>query len=129
MNGNRAVRDCRDTLVRIVSKVVEAREVERDYGFTGNEVIVDHPKLGRLLVTDGFGGDPQGPNGMCVRWRHGVVVKLKPDDTFEILDGDWNEWLSILGAVLDGRDDERPIQLWDGPAIAGFMNKLGYPGN
>ncbi len=64
--------------------LIDRRTIERDYGFTGRQLIVDHPEHGRLLVQDGFGGD--GIEGRCVRWRHGGIISLLPDDTFVTLD-------------------------------------------
>ena len=92
--------------------VIETRSVKRDYGFRGTEAIIDHPKHGRLLVVDGYGGT-DSPRGGCVRWEHGKVIRLRDDDTCDDLETTkWNSQMSVLEAVLAGYDDTRPALLY-----------------
>ena len=97
--------------------VIETRDVERDYGFRGTNAIIDHPKHGRLLVCDGFGG-MDTLRGGAVRWEHGIVVLLRADDTFATIDPTWDY-------VRHGYDDDRPIQMWGGQAIASLAKACG----
>lgn len=98
-------------------KIIERREVKRDYGFLGTEAIIDHHKHGRLLIADGY-GQMDGARGGMVRWEHGMVIKLQPADTFASLEaGAWNESTTLMQAVRAGYDDTRPLQNWDGHMI------------
>lgn len=100
-------------------KLIQKRAVKRDYGFIGNEVIVDHPKHGRLLITDGYGED--GLNGGSVRWKHGYAIKLLPNDTFESLEEPWNDTETILSAAIRCYDPKRQILPWNGKIIEKMM--------
>ncbi len=104
------------------SKVIERREVTRDYGFSGVEAIVDHAKFGRILLCDGYG--EKGLSGGCVRWEHGLVVSLMPDDSFEKLDSDWNYCNSILDAACAGYDVDRKILNLKGHMIHNMAKSL-----
>ncbi len=106
------------------SVVIETRAVEREYGYPGVEAIVDHPQHGRLLVIDGFGGK-DSLRGGAVRFEHGRVCKLLPEDTFEALDAEWNEYTSVMDAVTSGHDSDRPLLDWDGMAVAGLAKSCG----
>ncbi|MFA5633414.1 MAG: hypothetical protein WC997_18140 [Porticoccaceae bacterium] len=98
--------------------IVARRDIERDYGFRGTEAIIDHPKHGRLLLCDGFGGKDTLAGG-TVRWTHGMAVKLEDDDTFDALDStEWSVGTTLMQAVKGGYDDARPILDWDGLTIA-----------
>lgn len=106
-------------------KIIEQRQVKRDHGFDGWEVIIDHPKHGRLYVIDGFGGGDI--EGGCIRWKHGSVFSLKKDDTFESLESErWNDSMDRLDAVLEHLDTDRPWLDWDGFVIEKMMAKLGF---
>lgn len=59
-----------DDLETNMITVVESRTVERDYGFNGTEAVLDHPKHGRVLLCDGYGGENTLAGG-AVRWSHG----------------------------------------------------------
>ena len=104
--------------------VIEKRDVERDYGLSGIDAIVDHPEHGRLLVCDGYGGMDDIKGG-AVRFEHGLVVKLHNDDTFAALDGDWNEATSIMSAVTHGYDESRPVLEWPGFMVAKLAKACG----
>jgi hypothetical protein len=95
--------------------LIEKREQEAQYNMTTESMILDTDTHGRLLITDGWGGDDV--NGYCYRWRHGLAIQIKTDDTFEVLDRPWNEWTDTINAVLTGNDPERPILDWNGFAI------------
>ena len=91
-----------------MTKLIEAEKVERDYGFTGTNAIVESDGK-RLLICDGFGG-MDSLQGGAVRWRHGMAIELKPEDTIESLRaGEWNETTTHWDAVIHGRDKDRPI--------------------
>lgn len=96
--------------------VIEQRDVTRDYDLIGSETIIDHPKHGRLLVTDGFGGI-DSPCGGAVRFDHGLVVSLKKEDTFNDLNCPWNDYMDTHKAVINGFDSGRPVLNWNGSAI------------
>lgn len=104
--------------------VIEKRNIKRDYGFDGVEAIVDHPKHGRLLVCDGFGG-MDSLRGGAVRFEHGIVCKLHDDDTFAALDAAWNDVTTIMAAVTTGYDDSRPVLEWDGMMVAKLAEGCG----
>jgi hypothetical protein len=104
--------------------VAEKRDVERDYGFSGVEAIIDHPEHGRLLICDGFGGMDDLKGG-AVRFEHGLVVKLHDEDTFDALDADWNEATSVMTAVTHGYDDTRPVLEWTGYMVDELAKACG----
>lgn len=105
--------------------VIDRREWTGPYGLTGVSAIVDHPAHGRLLLSEGYGGE-NTPAGGCVRWRHGLVVRLLGGDTFQSLaDGRWNEYVSLMEAACGGHDDSRPILPWDGNAIEAMAKRCG----
>lgn len=97
--------------------LIERRDVERDYGMRGCVAIVQHSKHGRVLLSDGFGGQGTLAGG-AVRWRHGVAVKLKDSDTLDGLEkSDWNDAMSLMSAVVQGADPDRPLLDWMGHHI------------
>lgn len=106
------------------TKIVETRTVTRDYGFTGNEIIIDTDN-GRLLIQDGFGGI-DSLRGGAVRWEHGMVHQLKDAGTFATLDEVVNDYGSTLQDCMTyGVDQDRPQLLWHGTAIdklASYLN-------
>lgn len=104
-------------------KIIDSREIERDYGFIGNEVIIDHPEYGRILVLDGFGGIDT-PSGGAVRWRHGSVYHLKADDTFSNLDVEDSNYNSLLTLIKNCCDQERPYLDLEGYHIETLMKSI-----
>ena len=103
------------------TKLIEKRAAEGRYGMTTDSMILDTDTHGRLLITDGYGGDDV--NGFCCRWTHGIAVQLKPSDTFAVLDEDWNDCTSTYDAVVNGYDNNRPVLNWTGHAIAAIAKK------
>lgn len=97
--------------------VVETRKVQGQYDLVAYQAIIDHSEAGRLLLTEGYGGE-DSPEGGAYRWRHGLAARLKPSDTLAKLEGqDWNPAMSHLQAVLEGSDPERPVLALGGLAI------------
>jgi hypothetical protein len=96
--------------------LLEKLEREGRYGMSTAALILDTDTHGRLLISDGFGG-LDSLEGGAYRWKHGVVVRLKAADTFDILAEPWNDYTDTLSAVLAGDDPERPVQPFYGPAI------------
>lgn len=104
-------------------RVVEQRDVEREYGFGGVEAIIDHSTHGRLYIADGFGGmDPLG--GGCVRWRHGIVCGLKADDDLDALD-EWHSGCTVHTRMLAGYDTDRVPLDWPGRQISALAAASG----
>lgn len=101
--------------------LIEKRTQEGQYGMDTESMILDTDTHGRLLITDGWGGDDV--NGYCYRWRNGMAIQLKADDTFEVLDADWNDFTSTINVVLTGNDPERQILDWTGYAIANIAKR------
>jgi len=95
--------------------LIEKRAQKAQYDMTTESMILDTDTHGRLLITDGYGGDDV--NGYCYRWRHGLVIQLKADDTFDVLDQQWNEWTDTINVVMTGNDPERQILDWSGYSI------------
>ena len=92
------------------------------YDFDTTMMIIDTDTHGRVLITDGWGGNDL--SGYCYRWIHGIAVQLKADDNFEALDEDWNDYTSTLSAVLKGADPERQILPWSGYKISSLAKKI-----
>jgi len=103
--------------------LIEKRETEGAYGMISESMIVDTDKHGRLLVSDGFGGMDNQAGGMY-RWKHGTVTQLQPDDSFETLSADWNDFVTIEQAARQGYDPNRPVLEWPGHMIAGFVKTV-----
>lgn len=99
------------------AKIVEKRTVTGQYDIDFDQMIVDHPEHGRLFLSEGFGG-LDSLEGGAYRWKHGLAIALKKDDTFDSLEcGEWNEIFALYEAVMQGYDDSRPILPWSGYAI------------
>lgn len=108
------------------SKIIEQISVERDYGFTGTAAIVDHKKYGRIFIEDGFGGIDTLAGGR-VRFKHGMIISLKKDDTFEKLGSfvDRLDNISILELAENGYDSTRPILDLSGFSIDKIAISIG----
>lgn len=93
------------------------------YDMLCTEIIIDHPKHGRLLLVEGFGGVDSLAGG-AYRWQHGIVAQLQPGDTLASLHGDgWNDYCNLYQAVVQGYDDSRPILDWTGAMIKSCAEK------
>ena len=92
-----------------MTKLHELESVERDYGLTGTVAIVESTEGKRFLIQDAFGGVDTLEGG-AVRWRHGTVIQLQPNDTLSSLRaGEWNECTTLWDAVTHGYDESRPV--------------------
>ena len=102
------------------------RETDRaEYDLPRTMAIIDHAEHGRLLLAQGFGGMDDLRGGMY-RWCHGSIQQLRPDDTFASLRAaEWTPGISLLSAVLDGRDRTRPGLNWTGAMIAACAEATG----
>ena len=99
------------------SKIIEKRTVKGAYDLDQDQMILDHPEHGRLLLIEGFGG-MDSPIGGMYRWIHGTTIQLQSADTFESLDkGGWNYFINLFGAVINGYDPDRPVLNWSGNMI------------
>jgi hypothetical protein len=106
------------------SKIIQRRDVQRDYGFWGVDAIIEHPTHGRVLIRDGFGG--RGNAGWMVRWECGIGVKLRPGDTLESLESEMhNDWTTVRAAAEHGYDPLRPVMPWDGTAVRRVAKAAG----
>jgi hypothetical protein len=104
--------------------LIEKETTAGAYDFDTTAMILDTDTMGRILITDGWGGDDI--NGFCYRWKHGIAVQLKADDTFSTLAEPWNDMASIYQAVTNGYDEERPILVdFNGHAIAAIAKRHG----
>lgn len=105
------------------SKLIEKRTIEGMYEFAVEQMIIDTDKHGRILITEGYGGEDKMEGGQY-RWKHGVAARLLPNDTFEVLIGDWNDCTSVFEAVINGYDPDRPLlHDWTGHVIATVAGK------
>ena len=91
---------------------MKAKIIEKDrdrglYDFWVDEMILDHPDLGRIYISQGYGGQDDLRGG-CYRWEHGCVIQLMPDDTLESLRADYNGDCTILDRAIAGHDSDRP---------------------
>jgi hypothetical protein len=101
--------------------LIEKRNAEGAYGFTTESMILDTDTHGRLLITDGWGGNDVV--GQQYRWSQGLAIQLKADDTYETLAKPWNDLMNTLEVVVQGQDNERPILDWTGHAIAAIAKR------
>ena len=101
--------------------LIEKRATEGRYEMITEAMILDTDTQGRILITDGYGGDDV--NGFCYRWKHGIAVQLKPSDTFVDLNKDWNDCTSTYQAVVNGYDNSRPVLDWSGHVIASIAKR------
>lgn len=108
------------------TKLIAKRTAEGAYGFTTESIILDTDTHGRLLITDGWGGNDL--EGQMYRWRQGYAIQLKSYDTFETLEKSWNDLYTTLEVVLQGQDPNRPILNWRGSVIANLAKRHGAKG-
>lgn len=101
--------------------LIEKRATEGRYEMITEAMILDTDTQGRILITDGWGGDDV--SGECYRWKHGLAIQLKADDTFDDLDKDWNCCTSTYQAVVNGYDNSRPVLDWSGHVIASIAKR------
>lgn len=105
------------------------RTLEQDtqqglYDMPFNVQVVQHPRHGRLLLTQGWGG-MDSPKGGAYRWEHGAAYQLQAEDTLESLRSEeWNDYTSLYEAVLRGYDDSRPVLEWDGNMVAALATSV-----
>ena len=105
--------------------LIQKKKVMRDYGFSGVEAIVHSSKYGRFLICDGYGGENTLAGG-AVRFKHGMVIRLKANDTLESLEKDlWNDSTTLYQAMFNGLDDSRPILYWYGSVIEKLAKATG----
>jgi len=105
--------------------LVEQENGRGAYDLGMRTAIIDHPKHGRLLLAEGYGGEST-PQGGAYRWSQGVVVSIQPTDTLGSLQADrHNEFSSVMDAVTNGRDKTRPLLLWPGHAIEALASSVG----
>ncbi len=104
--------------------IVEHVEITRDYGLMGHEAIIDHPKYGRLLIQDSFGGMDSLQGGR-VSFKFGLLIQLHADDTFQTITGVWNDYMDLGEAVRQGYDNSRPVMAWTGYMIEKLAESAG----
>lgn len=98
-------------------QVIESEQYEAEYEMKATRAIIEHPKHGRILLAQGFGGLDDICGG-AIRWRHGIAVQLQPGDTLHSLRScEWNDTTSLYLAVVQGYDASRPILEWSGKKI------------
>lgn len=97
------------TLSNARIRIVDSRVTRGAYDFLRAQMIVDHPRHGRLLLAEEYCGETELRGG---QYRWGSVHRLRPDDTFDALGGEWNECTTILDAVEMQHDDSRPWLDW-----------------
>lgn len=61
-------------------KLIETQSITHDGDRPGTRAIVDHPTIGRLMISDGVGGQ-SGYSGGTVRWIYGAAYKIGDTDT------------------------------------------------
>jgi predicted DNA-binding protein len=104
--------------------IIEDMSGAGEYGMSQAAAIIQHPTLGRVYISEGYGGE-ESLNGGTYRWRHGIAVQLRPDDTSATLDAPWNEHASVLDAMLRGMDHGRPVIDWTGAVIEKVARSAG----
>lgn len=100
------------TATKARATLVEHDAYEGQYGMTGERMIIDHPRHGRLLLLQGFGGMEEMLGG-AYRWLYGIAIPLLPDDTLASLSADDEQWQRMT----HGYDDDRPVLTWEGIMI------------
>lgn len=104
--------------------LIESETVKGQYGMPQTMAVVDTTN-GRLLITQGLGGMDSLVGG-AIRWRHGLAAQLLPTDTIASLrDGEWNDCVSLMEAVLGGHDRTRPLLDWSGRHIESVATQAG----
>lgn len=71
-------------------------------------MLVDHAELGRLLISQGFGGMDKLCGG-AYRWRHGIALSVPADATLASLDKE--------DAECGPLSETHPMIDWDGVVI------------
>ena len=105
--------------------VIETRSENGAYAMNCKSAIIDHPKHGRLYISQEFGGMHTLAGGKY-RWSSGIVIKLLADDTFQSLSNKmYNETETVLNAATNACCDDRPILEWDGNMIDSVASAAG----
>lgn len=106
--------------------VVEQDTRSGQYDMPQTFALIDHPMRERLLLVQGFGG-MDSPSGGAYRWRHGLVARVRPDDTLAGLRAEpWAEGVSTLDALLHGESGTgRELLDWPGYAVETFATACG----
>lgn len=106
-------------------KLIEKENTEREYGFDGINAIIESEKHGKLLIIDGFGGIDDLEGG-SVRFKHGMVVKLKDNDTLSSLNKTVGCYYpTLMNDVCRGKNSGRPVMDWDSWTIENTARSVG----
>lgn len=77
-------------------RIVETDSARGAYEFKREFCLLDHPKHGRLYVTEGFGGMDSIDGGQY-RWRHGAAAKVPADTTLAEVEIAGSEGVYVRG--------------------------------
>ena len=102
-------------------KIIEKETNKAEYDMDCVSMIVENENGERYLMQEGFGGMDTMAGG-AIRWRHGLIIKIKAGETFSTFEKEWNESATLRDAMLRGYDDERPILDWSGTIIEKIAN-------
>jgi hypothetical protein len=104
--------------------IVEQEQHDGPYGFEVTTAIIEHPKDGRLLLRQGYGG-VDTPVGGAVRWQHGIAVQLLPNDTLAILHADAIVGTTVMQMACTANDPQRPVLTWPGYIVRSVARSAG----
>jgi len=102
-------------------KIIESDVNKAEYDIDCIRMIVENEKGERYYMQEGFGG-MDTMSGGYVRWRHGLIIRIKQGETFSTFEKMWNEGTTHRSAMLNGYDDERPVLEWSGHTIEKIAN-------
>ena len=90
------------------STLVEIESGHGEYDMPYQIAIIEHPHLGRLLLTQSMTGLIGSIQGGAYRWA--TAYCLLPGDTLaDLRAGEWNDAATLLAAVMGGHDATRPM--------------------
>jgi hypothetical protein len=95
--------------------LVEKSSCKGAYDMYQDRILIDHASLGRILISEGFGGN--GVEGETYRFKHGMALRVPADATIASLDKEEEAYgpLSYVYEILD----------WDGAVIQAIAESHG----
>lgn len=82
-------------------------------------ILAEHPRYGRVLLIEGFGG-LDSLHGGAWRFRHGRAFQVEPSDTLAYL------WDTMPRPPFVRNFERRDLLNWSGSAIQRIAKTMGY---
>jgi len=97
--------------------IVEVDRRSGAYEMIQERAIIDHPKYGRILISEAWGG-MDDIRGGAYRYSDGFACQLKPSDTFDVLRAEEEKYGGPLDEIRDRLE-------WSGMIIYKVAKSVG----